>query len=481
MKKNVVLMRVSTDMQETISQKNAIEKYIQENKIVVDKWIEEEGVSGFKTKLEDREGLQTLISMALNNELETVIVFNQDRIGRRTELITFVQLMSEQGVKIISITEGLINEGNDSSELMQFLKFWTAKQESMKTSLRVKAGRRATIEKNNYSGGVPNFGYRVENKSLVIDEVESQIVTFIFNNYISNGFQDTLEQLNNNKVLKRGESWTKSKVFSVLKNTIYIGKKQYQGEYLEFPELAIISDEVFNKAQVRAKARNTRGTTRYTNRTDVLFEGLLFHLCEDGVERKLNIDYVKAKDGKRVHSYRCKHCKEIKANITKNFNSTKIEPLIIDNLKSIMNSISAEELERKYNEDIEQDISLLRENISLMNKNIDKKNKAIKNATIEIEKIFLGESNSDITIINGLIDKLKSEIEELEIKLKIYSKELEELKMTTSTAIYLLDKYKDFEFIYNKSNNEERKFMLQELIEKIVISVDEIRIQLNLY
>ena len=55
MKKTVVLMRVSTDMQETISQKTAIDNYIQHNNVIVDEWIEEEGVSGFKTKVENEE------------------------------------------------------------------------------------------------------------------------------------------------------------------------------------------------------------------------------------------------------------------------------------------------------------------------------------------------------------------------------------------------------------------------------------------
>ena len=75
-KKNVCLVRVSTDMQETISQKTAIDEYITKNKIIIDEYIEEDGVSGFKTKLENRKGLMYIKKMALNGELDKLVVFN---------------------------------------------------------------------------------------------------------------------------------------------------------------------------------------------------------------------------------------------------------------------------------------------------------------------------------------------------------------------------------------------------------------------
>lgn len=480
MKQNVVLLRVSTDMQDFESQKNGIDKYVKENNITVHKTIEEQGVSGYKTRLEDRVGLQELIQMALNEELESIIVFNQDRLGRRLEILSFMTIMNEQNVKVYSVTEGLLNEDNDTSELIQAIKFWTANYESKKTSLRVKNGKRATIEKNAYSGGVPNFGYKVVDRKLVVNQEESEIVKLIFKTYTDYGIQKTKEYLNENNILKRGEKWTKSKLFSILYNNIYRGKKEYQGELLDFPELQIVSDQVFYKAQERAKARNTRGTSRYENRTNVLFESLLYHRCEDGVERKLNIDYVNTKEG-RVHTYRCRHCKETKAKITKNFNSNRIEPILIENIKSIMNSISIESLEKRYNEEIINDTEVITKNIDIINKNIIKKNKAIENAMKLIEKIFMEESDVDISIPTDMVKNLKIEVSQLEEQLDIYRKELEEVKNTTSNAMYLLDKYKDFEYLFNNANNEKKKVIIQELIEKIVITEDSINIQLNLY
>lgn len=480
-KQNVILYRVSTDMQDFEAQKTGIERYVKENNIIVHKIIEEKGISGYKTKLEDREGLQELIKMALNDELNSIIVFNQDRIGRRVELLSFMSIMNEQNVTIHSVTEGIINGDNETSELIQAIKFWTASYESKKTSLRVKEGRLATVKKYNYSGGVPNFGYKVVNKSLVPDDEESRVVQLIFDKYLKEGYQATADYLNNNNILKRGEKWTKTKVFSVLKNTIYIGKKRYQDELLDFPELKIVDEELFNKVQERAKARATRGTVTYSNRTNVLFEGLLYHQCTDEIQHKLNVDYVKGTNGDRVHTYRCKYCKETKAKITKNFNSTKIEPLLIDNIKAVMDNISVEELEARYKAEIESSTKDLRHNISVTTKTIDAKNKAIENATKELEKIFMGESTSNIDVINNIIQKLNKEVSELNNKLSEYTDQLNKVNGATSNALYLLDKYKDFSYTFDMADNVERKAILQEIIDKIVITKDEINIQLNLY
>lgn len=126
MKKTVVLLRVSTDMEETICQKTAIESYVSENKIVVDQFIEEDGVSGFKTKLEDRKVLMEIKNMAINDELDTLIVFNSDVIGRRMEMVGFITLLDEFKVKVVSITEGLLNKGEDTDDLLNAIKFWTS-------------------------------------------------------------------------------------------------------------------------------------------------------------------------------------------------------------------------------------------------------------------------------------------------------------------------------------------------------------------
>ena len=140
-KKFVVLNRVSTNMQDFESQNNAINNYIVQNGIVVDEWITEEGVSGYSNKLYDRNAIRRIEEMALSGQLDTLIIFNLDRIGRTTEGNQFINKMTFSNVKVISVTEGLINSGKDTDELVNLFKFWSAQQESKKISIRSKNGK----------------------------------------------------------------------------------------------------------------------------------------------------------------------------------------------------------------------------------------------------------------------------------------------------------------------------------------------------
>ena len=100
---NVALLRVSSSMQDTISQEQAIKDYCINNKIVIDKYIEEYAVSGFKTPMQERKGLNEIKDLAINGKLDNLVVFNMDRIGRRIELISFISLLTECGVIIHSV------------------------------------------------------------------------------------------------------------------------------------------------------------------------------------------------------------------------------------------------------------------------------------------------------------------------------------------------------------------------------------------
>ena len=157
--KTVVLMRVSTDHQETKAQRSAINKYIKDNGIYIDEWLEEKDVSGFKVPIDKRKALNKIKEYAINKELDRLIVFNLDRIGRKTEALGYISFLNQLGVKILSVTEGEIDAFNINNQLLTYIKLWQSQNESIKTGLRVKAGKNAKNEKGGFNGGTPAFGY----------------------------------------------------------------------------------------------------------------------------------------------------------------------------------------------------------------------------------------------------------------------------------------------------------------------------------
>ncbi|CEN26827.1 recombinase family protein [Paraclostridium sordellii] len=488
MKKNVCLMRVSTDMQETVSQKTAIEKYAKDNKIVIHEYIEEGGVSGFKTKLEDRVGLMKIKQMALENKIDTLIVFNSDRIGRRMELVGFISLLDECDVKILSVTEGCLNKGEDTDSLISSIKMWMAEYESKKISERVKSGKKATALRGEFLGGVPNFGYKLGDRRLEVNKEESEVVKILFNTYIKNGSVGVLDLFEEKGITKRGDKWTRGKIIKTLKNTIYIGKKPLSDGEIPYDEkLRIVSDEVFYKAQEVMKMRTTKikgNTTKFVNKSNALLEGIVFHRCPDGNIRRLHIDYnsgtFKEPEKKKL-LYRCSYCKSRRyKDVQKTYGGIKLNNKIEEMIISIMTNTSYEELEKEFKEFKNENTKEIESQTEILKNKLDKKKVAIDKATKELEKIFMGESNMDKETINSMIIKLKDEVREIEENLIILKNETQNIKIRNMNTYTILEKYKNFEFLYNKATLEEKKIILQEIINKVIVSEDDIEISLNI-
>lgn len=486
-KKIVCLLRVSTNMQETIAQRTEIERYVKEHNIFIDEFIEEDGVSGFKTRLENRKGLMKIKEMAEKDEIDTLIVFNSDRIGRRMEMVGFVSFLDECGVKILSVTEGCINEGNDTDDLINSIKFWTSSYESKKTSKRVKAGKRAKALKGEFLGGVPNYGYKLGDKRLVIDEEESKVVQLLFDTYIKYGTSEVLELFEEKGIKKRGQEWTRTKINKTLKNTIYRGQKQLNNG-IELPHdesLRIVSDKVFNKAQQLMKARSSSRDSekKFTNSTEALLEGLVYHECADGNIRKLHVDYNRSNSGHKL-LYRCSHCRGVATSTTKkvqkSYGGKSVNEKIEKEVLNIMENIKYQDVVESFLKERQSDIKDIEKEIRYQKDLLTKKNKALNNAYLELEKIFMEESCLSKESVNNMIVNSQKDIESIKKEINNLQAKMQSIKDEEINEFYKDGKYKEFRRIYNSASFIEKKMILQQAIDKVVYFEDRIEIYLNI-
>ncbi len=102
-----------------------------------------------------------------------------------------------------------------------------------------------------WNGGIVPFGYKSENKKLVIDEKGAKIVRDIFEQYIT--YQSTFKlyhELQDRDIRNRdGQHFSKSAISHILRNHVYTGKIQYAGKFSQGLHEPIISEEIFDLAQ----------------------------------------------------------------------------------------------------------------------------------------------------------------------------------------------------------------------------------------
>jgi len=265
--------RVSTDKDEQLEslskQMEFFEDFAEKHGYELVKVYADEGIKG--TQLKNREKFKQMIRDAGKGLFDTIYVKDVSRFARNTEdFLHNIRKIKSYGVEVFFISHNLgIQEG---SEMYLTMLAMMAQEESANLSKKVKFGKNITAKK----GRVPNFvfGYdKIDRYTLVHNPKEKEIVEKIFDLFVNKGFGTAriAGWLNNNNVVtkkNRKSNWHQVVITQILRNEIYIGKvinkksevadfltgkrrniPREQWEIVDRPELRIITDEIFHKAQ----------------------------------------------------------------------------------------------------------------------------------------------------------------------------------------------------------------------------------------
>ena len=280
MKKNYAYLRVSNNEQDETHQKESINKYCASNNINIERFIVDHGVSGFKTDIQDRQGLQEVLSLAQEGEIDKLIIFESSRLSRNhIQSLVVISELSKYDVKIISVTEGIINEG-ETSELLNSIRAFINQTESKKMGIRIKSAKDLMAQEQLHLGGSTPLGYKVKDKHLTVDEGLRTIIQDTFQIYLNYGSKKAKEHLKSNNI----NITSTQSLMQILKNRCYIGypykTKEHKDIFIE--SLKIIDDSLFNDVQEAIKQRTTYSKSRtLTDRTDLLCESIIYHACNE--------------------------------------------------------------------------------------------------------------------------------------------------------------------------------------------------------
>ena len=227
------------------NQKLIIHQYAADHGIVIDRWYEDDGISGY---VFDRPGFQQMIS-DLNHDLDAVYVKDFSRLGRHNaKVLLLLDEFQERGKHLV-----VIDDNYDSMEPVDDtigIKTWFNERYVKDTSKKIKRAIGAK-QKEGTLLTRPPFGYRrdADNPTMfLIDPAEAESIRFIYQLYLSGlGYRKIANYLNEQKIptpsMRQHEHeienrqltkrkvafhWSDSMVRDLLGNDFYIGTLRLQ-------------------------------------------------------------------------------------------------------------------------------------------------------------------------------------------------------------------------------------------------------------
>lgn len=261
------LYRVSTKGQvekdDIPMQKQKCREFAEMNGWEIVEEFSEKGVSGFKVSAKDRDAIQDIQRDAAQGKFDILLVFMFDRLGRKEDETPFVvEWFVNNGIEVWSTVEGQQRFDNHVDKLMNYIRYWQASGESIKTSIRTKTRLGQIVQEGRFRGGHAPYGYELVKKGRIgkknrelydiqINPNEAETVKEMFTlaeRFGYGGRKISSELYAKGMINQRtGEPFHYSTVANMLRNVMYTGVLRSGDSHSEIiPELQIITQEQFS-------------------------------------------------------------------------------------------------------------------------------------------------------------------------------------------------------------------------------------------
>lgn len=441
-------VRVSSETQSLEQQKKAINDYANNHNLVIDKFIEDFGISAYKKTFDAREGMIEVLELAEQGMVTDLILFETSRISRRYgESVSLFDKLTTKGIRIHSIVDGGIINKHEIDELLIAFRSWSNQQSSKLTSERIKAKLAHLRQQGLYTGGTVTWGFKVVNKRVVPDEELRDTIIQFFNDYIAYGASYVMDKYKIN-------------------NPVTLNKRIRNEAYKE-----IVNEELWSHAnKVRANRACRKSYNSKTNRSKWLFEGVLTHTCG----KKLYLSTQT--DGSYYRCYRCNSTGR------KMYKAKELETLLEAELMTVFANLSYDKLEEQYLLKTEKLKLVLELEIKSLETEIEAAEKQLTTLKNRLSH-FLCEEGSDIVIkqISELINNKIAEISSLKTERDEAVIRLSSANNKEQAQINQINNLLDAKDIYTNASIEGKKSVLHLIVKDIIVTeYDDIDIYLHI-
>ncbi|MCW7551762.1 recombinase family protein [Endozoicomonas gorgoniicola] len=272
------------------AQRDAAEAYIHSQKH--EGWVlvpDDYNDGGFSGGNVERPALQRLLRDVQAGLVDIVVVYKVDRLSRSlADFAQLVDLFDKNNVSFVSVTQQF-NTTSSMGRLTLNILLSFSQFEREVTSERIRDKFLLSKKKGMWMGGNPPLGYDVNERKLIINPAEAEIVKLIFKTFVkTRSIIATCEVVNEQGhktkqiPLRDGGSrggieFAKNTIHRILKNRIYIGEIGNKGQWYPGEHKPIITMDLWAKAHgtfdVHASLRSRESRHR---KNPSFLRGLLF-------------------------------------------------------------------------------------------------------------------------------------------------------------------------------------------------------------
>lgn len=469
--------------------------------------LSEKGVSGFKVSAKKRDKIQEIQRMALAGEFDILPVFMFDRLGRKDDETPFVvEWFVNQGIEVWSAMEGQQRFDTHVDKLLNYIRYWQASGESIKTSARVKTRIGQLTEQGYYTGGIVPYGYRLVNKGrtnkrnkevpdLAIDPNEAEVVKVIFQKYVCEGYggqricRYLSEQGYHNR--KGGKIATTS-INRILKNPLYIGilcNGESKSEEV-LTELQIIDVELFERAQTmlqeRAKPQEKRDVPLTTRGQSLLVRNIFCGHCGRRLTLTTCGQRYRKKDGTVVTksyarylcSYNTQHPGECSGPAS--YGTAKLDSLVDQIIRLQFERIQTAPPQDLIQEQRGREVEVAKAKLNLLNIQYQQKQKDYRDLQAETLKVIRGASRLNVDLLNSVAEETTAHISELEQQIAAAETELRELVSGADQVKRDYAQLMNWATLYDNCSFEAKKMIAAQFIKAVRVKRSyELEIEFN--
>jgi site-specific DNA recombinase len=445
-------IRVSTHEQvENYSidaQKEKLEAYCKSKGWIIHDFYIDPGYSGANM---ERPALQRLL-VELDN-FDVVVVYKLDRLSRsqRDTLELIEDHFLKNGVEFVSITETLDTSTPFGKAMIGILSvFAQLERETIAERMKMGQIKRAEEGYRVMGGDYDPAGYARLDGRLIMKQEEAKHIQDAFDLYEQYCSITKVQE----KLKEMGyKVWRFRRYRDILSNRLYIGEIKFAGKYYKGKHEPIISKEQFDRVQ-ELLGRH-KGPNAHKSKESLLSGLMVCGKCGENFVSYTTGSRSGSNKGKKYRYYICRArrfpSEYPEKCMNKNWNATKLEKIIIDEIENLQ---FTKKLKTKQNKKVNYE--------KLINK-VDKK----------MERILAlyAENNIPISLLNKQIKALEKE------KAEIISKR--DNQKIIEKSIITEDDLKKYVIDLTIADFKTRQAIVQKLIKQIIIKDEDIEILWN--